>query len=152
MLIDVVNSGWAPVYTLNLNEDVPGYFISGHLGRLATRGDVNLHQQYLADVDASARKALGEVDPTPYLQNYGDNPWAGLKTYLHAVTDRAAAPVIDKYADKLAAADVYTDDHALGPGVHPPRPGLCVPDPSLNVVVQPGRVALTLRSTHSSPL
>jgi hypothetical protein len=127
MLIDVVNSGWAPVYTLNLSDDVPAYIeagktalsypwthpISGHLGRLANRDDVNLHQQYLADIDASARKALGEVDPTPYLQNYGENAWAGLKTYLDAVTDRAAAPVIDKYAGVLAAADVYTHSTTL---------------------------------------
>jgi glyoxylase-like metal-dependent hydrolase (beta-lactamase superfamily II) len=127
MLIDVVNSGWAPVYTLNLSEDVPGfieaanialsyswkYLISGHLGRLATREDVGLHQQYLADVDASARKALGEVDPTPYLQKYGENAWAGVKTYLDAVTDQAAAPVIDKYTGVLAAADVFTHSTTL---------------------------------------
>ena len=25
MLIDVVNSGWVPIYNLNLSEDVPGY-------------------------------------------------------------------------------------------------------------------------------
>jgi glyoxylase-like metal-dependent hydrolase (beta-lactamase superfamily II) len=127
MLIDVVNSGWAPVYTLNLSEDVPGYveaanialsyswkhLISGHLGRLATREDVGLHQQYLADIDTSARKALGEVDPTPYLQRYGENAWAGVKTYLDAVTDHAAAPIIDKYTGVLAAADVFTHSTTL---------------------------------------
>ena len=25
MLIDIVNSGWVPMYNLNLSEDVPGY-------------------------------------------------------------------------------------------------------------------------------
>jgi glyoxylase-like metal-dependent hydrolase (beta-lactamase superfamily II) len=70
MLVDIVNSGWVPIYNLNLSEDVPGYiaapttalaypwehFISGHVGRLGTRDDVGLHQQYVADVAASCRQ------------------------------------------------------------------------------------------------
>ena len=81
MLIDVVNAGWVPIYNLNLSEDVPGYigapaialsypwthFICGHLGRLATRDDVAVHQQYIADIEASAKEALAAVDPVPYL-------------------------------------------------------------------------------------
>src|ERR1700734_3707017 len=80
MFIDVVNAGWVPIYNLNLSEDVPGYmqapaialsypwthFICGHLGRLATRDDVALHQQYIADIEASAREALASVDPVPF--------------------------------------------------------------------------------------
>ncbi len=69
MLVDIVNPGWAPVYIANLTEDIPGYieapanalaypwkhFIGGHLGRLGTRDDVTLHQQYMADIAASVR-------------------------------------------------------------------------------------------------
>jgi len=76
MLIDIVNPGWAPAYISNLTEDVPGYIaaattaltypwkhhIGGHLGRLGTRDDVTLHQQYMADIDASVRTALTRVD------------------------------------------------------------------------------------------
>jgi glyoxylase-like metal-dependent hydrolase (beta-lactamase superfamily II) len=127
MLIDIVNAGWVPVYTLNLTEDVPGYIeaaatalsypwkhlISGHLGRLATRGDVMLHQQYVADIDASARTALATVDPTPYFMKYGENTWAAVKAYLDAVTDQAAEPVIAKYTGVLAAADVFTASTTL---------------------------------------
>ena len=122
MLIDIVNPGWAPVYISNLTEDVPGYiaapatalnypwkhYIGGHLGRLGTRDDVVLHQQYMADIDASVRATLPKVDPTPFFQKYGENVWAGVKGYLDACTDAAAAPVIDKYRDVLAAADVFT--------------------------------------------
>ena len=120
MLIDVVNSGWVPIYNLNLSEDVPGYiqapatalsypwkhFIGGHLGRLGTRDDIVVHQQYIADIEASARQALATVDPTPYFQKYGENVWAAVKTYLDELTDRAATPVIAKYTGVLAAADV----------------------------------------------
>jgi glyoxylase-like metal-dependent hydrolase (beta-lactamase superfamily II) len=120
MLIDIVNAGWVPIYNVNLSEDVQGYmaapsqalaypwshFICGHLGRLATRDDVALHQQYIADIEASSREALANVNPVPYYMHYGENFWAGVKGHLDAVTERAAAPVIAKYTGVLAAADV----------------------------------------------
>jgi glyoxylase-like metal-dependent hydrolase (beta-lactamase superfamily II) len=123
MLIDIVNPGWAPVYLSNLTEDIPGYieapanalaypwkhFIGGHLGRLGTRDDVTLHQQYMADISESSRKAIDTVDPTRYFVKYGDNSWAAVKGYLDEVTAVAAAPVIAKYTDVLAAADVFTE-------------------------------------------
>jgi glyoxylase-like metal-dependent hydrolase (beta-lactamase superfamily II) len=120
MFIDVVNAGWVPIYNTNLSEDVQGYMaapaialsypwshlISGHLGRLATREDVSLHQQYIADIEASSREALASVNPVPYYMRYGENVWAGVKGHLDAVTERAAAPVVAKYTGVLAAADI----------------------------------------------
>src|ERR1700710_621087 len=122
MLVDIVNPGWAPVYLCNLTEDVQGYiaagstaltypwrhFIGGHMGRLGTRDDVVVHQQYFADMTESVRNALATVDPTPFFVRYGTNSWAGVKTYLDTVTEQAAAPVIQKYTGVLAAADVFT--------------------------------------------
>jgi len=123
MLVDIVNPGWAPVYVSNLTEDIPGYleapanalayswkhFIGGHLGRLGTRDDVRLHQQYMADISESSRKAIDTVDPTRYFVKYGANSWAAVKGYLDEVTAVAAAPVIEKYTGVLAAADVFTE-------------------------------------------
>ena len=120
MFIDVVNAGWVPIYNLNLSEDVQGYmqapdialsypwthFICGHLGRLATRDDVAVHQQYIADIEASSREALASVNPVPYYVQAGVNAWPGVKGHLDAVTERAAAPVIAKYTGVLAAADI----------------------------------------------
>jgi glyoxylase-like metal-dependent hydrolase (beta-lactamase superfamily II) len=120
MFIDVVNAGWVPIYNVNLSEDVQGYMaapaialsypwshlISGHLGRLATRDDVAVHQQYIADIEASSREALASVNPVPYYMRYGENVWAGVKGHLDAVTERAARPVIAKYTGVLAAADI----------------------------------------------
>ncbi len=120
MFIDVVNAGWVPIYNVNLSEDVQGYMqspdialayswsnlISGHLGRLATREDVAVHQQYIADIEASAREALASVNPVPYYIQGGANVWAGVKGHLDAVTARAAAPVVAKYTGVLAAADI----------------------------------------------
>ena len=122
MLVDIVNPGWAPVYQSNLTEDVQGYieapdtaltypwkhFIGGHMGRLGTRDDIALHQQYMADIADSSRQALDTVDPTPYFVRYGENAWAAVRGYLDAVTAAAAEPVIAKYTGQLAAADVFT--------------------------------------------
>jgi glyoxylase-like metal-dependent hydrolase (beta-lactamase superfamily II) len=122
MLVDIVNPGWAPVYQSNLTEDIPGYleapataltypwkhFIGGHMGRLGNREDIALHQRYMADIAASSRTALDTVDPTPYFMKYGENTWAAVRGYLDAVTAAAAEPVIEKYVDLLAAADVFT--------------------------------------------
>ena len=145
MMVDIVNAGWVPVYVVNLSDDIPGYLgmpatgltypwktlISGHLGRLGTREDVILHQQYMDDLEASARSALDSVDPTPYFQKGGANLWAGVKGYLNAVGEATAAPVIEKYTGVLAGADVFTPDvafwlmesirlnHGYGLPVHP---------------------------------
>lgn len=127
MLVDVALPGWVPIYNLNLTADVPGFmaapataltypwrhYIAGHLGRLGTRDDVVLHQRYVDDVAANVRTSLATVDPTPYFVKYGANTWAAVKTYLDAVTERAAAPVIAKYTGVLAAADVFTASSTL---------------------------------------
>jgi glyoxylase-like metal-dependent hydrolase (beta-lactamase superfamily II) len=123
MLIDIVNPGWAPVFQSNLTEDIPGYleapanalayswkhFIGGHLGRLGTRDDLTLHQQYMADIAESSRKAIDIVDYTPYFMKYPDNPWAAFRGGLEETVAIAAAPVIEKYTGVLAAADVFTE-------------------------------------------
>ena len=120
MFIDVVNAGWVPIYNLNLSEDVQGYIqapdialaypwthlISGHLGRLATREDVAVHQQYIADIEASSRKPWRASTRCPTTCATGRTLWAGVKAHLDAVTERAAAPVIAKYTGVLAAADI----------------------------------------------
>src|SRR2546425_8476521 len=123
MLVDLVNPGWAPVYLANLTEDIPGYveahanalaypwkhFIGGHLGRLGARDDVTLHQQYMADIAESSKKAIDTVDPTRYFVKYSDNTWAAVKGGPGELARTAAAPVIEKYTGVLAAADVFTE-------------------------------------------
>jgi glyoxylase-like metal-dependent hydrolase (beta-lactamase superfamily II) len=127
MLVDLVLPGWVPYNSFNLNEDVPGsiaapakamaypwkHFIGGHMGRLGTRSDIVVYQQYVNDLIDGVKKALVAVDPTPFFAKYGNNAWAGVKTYQDAQVDYAAAPVIKKYTGVLAAADVYTASTAF---------------------------------------
>jgi glyoxylase-like metal-dependent hydrolase (beta-lactamase superfamily II) len=127
MLVDLVLPGWVPYNSFNLNEDVPGslaapatvmaypwkHFIGGHMGRLGTRSDIAVYQQYVNDLIDGVKKALAAVDPTPFFARYGNNAWAGVKTYQDAQVNYAAAPVIKKYTGVLAAADVYTASTAF---------------------------------------
>jgi glyoxylase-like metal-dependent hydrolase (beta-lactamase superfamily II) len=127
MLVDVNLPGWVPFDSFNLNEDVPGsiaapatamaypwkHYIGGHMGRLGTRDDMVVYQQYVTDIVAGVKKALVAVDPTPFFAKYGDNSWAAVKQYQAAQVDYASAPVIKKYTGVLAAADVYTASTAF---------------------------------------
>jgi glyoxylase-like metal-dependent hydrolase (beta-lactamase superfamily II) len=122
MLVDINLPGWVPFDSFNLNEDVQGsiaatgtanaypwtHFIGGHMGRLGTRGDMAVYQQYVNDIIANVKLALANIDPAPYFAKYGDNEWAAVKEYQAAQVAYASAPVIKKYTGVLGAADVYT--------------------------------------------
>jgi glyoxylase-like metal-dependent hydrolase (beta-lactamase superfamily II) len=127
MLVDLILPGWVPYDSFNLNEDVLGslaapakataypwkHFIGGHIGRLGTRSDVVVYQQYVNDMIAGAKASLTAIDPTPFFAKYGDNNWAAVKEYQAAQVAYAADPVIKKYTGVLAAADVYTASHVF---------------------------------------
>ena len=127
MLVDVILPGWVPYDSFNLNEDVPRslavpatamaypwtHFIGGHMGRLGTRDDMAVYQQYVTDLIDNIKIALGAVDPTPFFARYGNNSWAAVKTFQDAQVAYATAPVIQKYTGVLAAADVYTPSTAF---------------------------------------
>ncbi|MGW1726398.1 MBL fold metallo-hydrolase [Streptomyces sp. NPDC002306] len=129
MVVDVLYPGWVPFKNLAVSQDIPAWLkahdvamddpwktlVGGHLGRLGVRADGDIQKRYMADLDASVRNASATVDPTPYFQKYGPtgNSWAIFKTYLDAVAQQAADPVIAKYTGTLAAADVFTVDNAF---------------------------------------
>jgi len=56
-----------------------------------------VYQQYVTDIIANVKKALTNVDPTPFFAKYGDNAWAAVKEYQAAQVAHASAPVIKKY-------------------------------------------------------
>ena len=120
MLVDVINVGWVPIYSLNLAVDVPGFIaapkialgyewshlISGHMGRLGSRDDVALHQQFVGEIVDNLREVFTTFDPTVYYQSYGPNMWASVSGHLDEVARRACAPLAAKYAGRIAAADI----------------------------------------------
>ena len=105
MFIDIVNAGWVRSTTSTCPGPVRVHRRPSHRAGLpvdplhlrAPRparhpDDVTVHQQYIADIEASAREALATVDPIPFYMRYGENAWAGVKANLDTVTERAAAP------------------------------------------------------------
>ena len=161
MFIDVVNAGWVPIYNLNLSEDVIGYmgapaialsypwthFISGHLGRLATRDDVAVHQQYIADIEASAREALASVNPVPYLRGgRGERLGRGQRPprRRHRARRRAHHREVHRRAGRRGHRGLHphhhVPDHAVaapgpraqrtGPPLTRTRPGPAAPAPA----------------------
>jgi glyoxylase-like metal-dependent hydrolase (beta-lactamase superfamily II) len=127
MLVDINLPRWVPFDSFNLNEDVQGsiaapdvamaypwtHFIGGHMGRIGTRDDMVLYQNYVNDIIAGVTSALATIDPTPYFAKYGDNEWAAVQQYQAAQVAYASAPVIKKYLGTLAAVDVYTASTAF---------------------------------------
>jgi glyoxylase-like metal-dependent hydrolase (beta-lactamase superfamily II) len=128
MVVDVLFPGWAPFANLGFSQDIPDWItaqstaldypwhtlVGGHLGRLGNRADAQTQIQYAKDLKSSTETAIASVDPTEFFAEYGPsgNAWAIFKTYLSAVAEAAAAPVVAKYTGVLAAADVYTIDNA----------------------------------------
>lgn len=128
MVVDVLYPGWVPFKNLAESQDVPGWvkahdiamdygwttLVGGHMGRLGVRADGELQRQYIGDLEASVKLTMQNLDPTPFFQEYGPsgNAWAIFGAYLDAGARQAAAPVIDKYLDKLGSADVFTVSNA----------------------------------------
>ncbi|MGW0872136.1 MBL fold metallo-hydrolase [Streptomyces sp. NPDC002740] len=129
MVVDVIYPGWVPFRNLAVSQDIPAWveahqvamrypwqtLVGGHLGRLGLRADAVVQQNYIDDLESSARRTLESLDPTPYFAKYGatGNSWAIFKTYLDAAADQAARPVVAKYSGRLAAVDVFTVDNAF---------------------------------------
>ena len=82
----------------------------------------------------------------------GENVWAGVKGYLDAVTDQAAAPVIAKYTGVLSAAELaeFTNtDHVPDHAVPAPRQGPQRPRPPVSAAL-PGAWLIPARGRRTA--
>ena len=148
MLVDIVNPGWAPVYISNLTEDIPGYieapanalaypwkhFIGGHLGRLGSRDDVTVHQQYMADIAASVRTAIDTRRSHALLREVRRER-LGRGEGATSTRDRRRRRTRHREVHRRAGRGrrVHRQHHVLGHGVDPPRPRLRLPGPPVTV-------------------
>ena len=126
MFIDVIFPGWTPFKWLAVAEDVPAFvdahdwvlsynfdtLISGHVGRLGTREDVEMQKEYILDTQANAAKALQTVDFSAIAAEIGfSNVWLLFDTYLNAVSEECAKLTEEKWINRLGAVDVFTKSH-----------------------------------------
>ncbi len=131
-VIDVIFPGWVPFSSLAMCCSLRGFLrghdavlaydfdhlVTGHLTRLGRREDVTIQKAYFDDLQAAARKHLGErFGPGVNFVEIGmelgfENAWAVFDAYLNRVTDRVADEVQPKWLGRLAAVDVFTRSHA----------------------------------------
>jgi glyoxylase-like metal-dependent hydrolase (beta-lactamase superfamily II) len=126
MVVDVIFPGWSPFKDLAIATDVTGFvkahddilsydfdtLISGHVGRLGTREDVETQKKYVLDMQANAAKALQTVDFNTIAAEVGsENLWLLFDTYLNEVSQECTDLTLAKWNGKLAAADVFTPSH-----------------------------------------
>ena len=127
LLIDVIFPGWAPFKELAISQDIPGWIgahdqileypfrtlVSGHLGRLGARADVETQRDYIADLRANAEQAIAGVDFMPIAQEVGfGNIWVLFDAYLDALIAATTEPTLAAWRGKLGGVDVFTADHA----------------------------------------
>jgi glyoxylase-like metal-dependent hydrolase (beta-lactamase superfamily II) len=128
LLIDVVFPGWVPFKNLAVSQNIPGWLaahdqalaypfktlVSGHLGRLGTRADVEVQQAYLADLRAAAEAALGGVDFGAIVQRVGvTDTWALFDAYFDAVAAMATEATLAGWGDRLGGFAAFTPDNAF---------------------------------------
>lgn len=128
MIVDVIFPGWSPFKGLAEAEDRPAFFeahdkileydfdvlISGHLGRYGTSEDVTIQKEYMNDIKTNAGIALQTVDFMAIAQEVGfDNPWYLFDVYLDEVVQKCTDMTEPEWIDRLAAVDVFTEDHCF---------------------------------------
>jgi glyoxylase-like metal-dependent hydrolase (beta-lactamase superfamily II) len=128
MVVDTIWPGWVPFKGFGEVEDTPAFIrahdvvsafdfdtlIAGHVGRLGTREDVEVQQEYVRDVQANTVDALQAVGIAEIAQQTGfENAWLLFDTFLNAVAQRCADATEAKWTGRLAGADVFTLDNCL---------------------------------------
>jgi glyoxylase-like metal-dependent hydrolase (beta-lactamase superfamily II) len=124
--VDFVWAGWIPFEALGEAEDVYGYIdahnkllaidwdimIGGHVGRLATKKDVETNLEYINDVKYAVIKALQKTDYLTAAKKTGfSNTFLTLETYFDLIAYPASKEVEMKWIDKLGGVDVWTYSH-----------------------------------------
>lgn len=128
MLVDVVFPGWVPFACLAVSQDIPAWidapakaliypfehFVGGHLNRLGSRSDVEIHQEFIADLKAESERAIDTFDLMSVFANADPaNLWGIFRRYLDGVCADVAEALIPKWQDRLGGADVFTDLNAF---------------------------------------
>lgn len=121
--VDFVWAGWVPFDGLGEAENVFGYLsaqtqllkydwdmmVSGHVGRLATRKDVETNIEYVTDIKSAVMKALQTTDYMTAAKKTGfANTFLTVETYFDLVAQTASKEVEQKWLGKLGGVDVWT--------------------------------------------
>jgi glyoxylase-like metal-dependent hydrolase (beta-lactamase superfamily II) len=124
--VDIVFPQWSPFYGLGLTQDAIRYvqafdtllkfdfkyLISGHLGRPASRKDVQLAKTYMGDMSDFVFQGFRLFNNiTDYYKVFGGsspNHWAVLHNWMGDMAFYCARKMIDKYKNVIAGVDIYS--------------------------------------------
>ena len=128
MLVDVVYPGWMMWRRLGLATDIPGYFnlvkdmnarwdfdtlIAGHFKR-GTKADVSTQLEFMTDMHNALLEGIGTM-----VYGEGINPkdannsWAVTRDWLDRVTNHCVNKLMPKWANRLAAFDVWIYEQCM---------------------------------------
>jgi glyoxylase-like metal-dependent hydrolase (beta-lactamase superfamily II) len=128
MLVDVVFPGWVPFACLAVSQDIPawlaapakalGYpfetFVGGHLNRLGNRADVEVHQEFTAELKAECERAIDTFDlGSVFAESDPANPWAIFRSYFDGVCAEVVGALAPRWRERLGGVDVFTDLNAF---------------------------------------
>ncbi len=127
MAVDLVWPGWVPFQSLGETADVAGYrrglarllsfdfdtIVTGHVGRLGTRADVETTIAYVDDLEQKVLAALQKTDFAAIGQRVGyTNPFLLVEAYFDDVARRANEEMLKTWRTRLGGADVWTYKNA----------------------------------------
>ena len=125
--IDVTWPASVPWVRLGDADNVPGYMaqnerlldydfehlIAGHFAIVGNRGDVENNIEYLEDLRREGIAALRGTNAGEIAAETGlTNAYTLMDEYFQRTVDKAAAPVIEKWRDRLMGAGVWSCQHA----------------------------------------
>jgi glyoxylase-like metal-dependent hydrolase (beta-lactamase superfamily II) len=128
MLVDVVFPGWAPFACLAVSQDIPAWlaapakalsypfetFVGGHLNRLGTRADVEVHDEFIAELKAECERVIDTFDlARVFATSDPANPWAIFRNYFDGVCDEVSAALVPRWRERLGGVDVFADVNAF---------------------------------------
>ena len=131
MVIDVMSPGYAPFKNFELTPDFEQYsnvfdrilaydfdvLLTGHLGVLGTRRDVEEIRAYVHDVKSVAQSVIDATPPEQVFTQAFDamksNKSSDLayRYFLETLTRACTAKVIDRWRNKLSGVDIWADGH-----------------------------------------
>ncbi len=129
--IDTISPGYAPFKEFEVTPDLEAYIsildiilaydfdriLTGHLGILGERADIEQASAYVQDVEKAAAQAIESTS----LEKVFDVVYAALKEnknsdiayryYLETLTDKCSKQIVANWKDSLSGVDVWSDGH-----------------------------------------
>lgn len=128
MAVDAFSAGATPFMGLDLTQNMHEYLgifaqlqaldfdvmVPGHHSTPATKEDLAMARNYVADIYQTITRILGEDHSalkTRAVQKYGNNTWAVASVIIHDAVDECAREITGRWIGKLEGVDIWAASH-----------------------------------------